>query len=102
MLCFPLVKAGWGVSGLIPGMIWVDVSVSSRTSSIVGLSERALGALASLPSDMSIGPFSIAEKLRAEQQPLFPGNVETSLARSLRVAWYVREAGVFHAVKRKE
>jgi CspA family cold shock protein len=32
---------------------------------------------------------------------LFPGNVETSLSRSLRVAWYVREAGVFYVAQAK-
>ena len=30
------------------------------------------------PSERIRGPFSFAEELRAEPQPLFPGNVETS------------------------
>jgi|KBSMisStandDraft_5_1062788.scaffolds.fasta_scaffold1969640_2 hypothetical protein len=45
----------------------------------------------------AFGPSPIAEVLRAERQPLFketfPGDVETSLARALRVARASAEQG---------
>ncbi len=52
---------------------------------------------------MSFGPSPIAEVLRAERQPLFketfPGDVETSLARALRVARASAEQGYLMQLK---
>jgi hypothetical protein len=66
-----------GAFGRTETRIWVDVSVSSRISRMV----RAPGigsVVGALVRQDDSGGFFIAEKLRAEPQPLFPGDVVTS------------------------
>jgi hypothetical protein len=80
--------------------------VSSQNSRIVRATGRALmlphRSLQCVP-----GPSPIAEVLRAERQPLltetFPGDVETSHARSLRVVRASAEQGYLRRITvRKE
>lgn len=80
--------------------------VSSQNSRIVRATGRALMP-GIIPFGVSPVPSPIAEVLRAERQPLFktetfPGDVETSHARSLRVSRASAEQGYFQAISRKE
>ena len=64
--------------GFTETRIWVDVSVSSSIHALHRFQELARDATVVLRHVQFVGPFSIAEKLRTEPQPLFPGDVETS------------------------
>lgn len=99
MLCFPLCGYEWEAfsrqrlkSGF--GLMFL---VSSQNSRIVRATGRALMP-GIIPFGVFPAPSPIAEVLRAERQPLFktetfPGDVETSHARSLRVAYASAEQG---------
>src|SRR5271165_2303354 len=74
----PLRLGEGGAFGRTETRIWVDVSVSSRISRIAWAPGICSDALALVRQGEFVDPFFFAQKLRAEPQPLFPGNVETS------------------------
>jgi hypothetical protein len=99
MLCFPLGGYEWEAFSRKRlecgfGLMFL---VSSQNSCIARVTGHA-SMPGIVPFGMFPAPSPIAEVLRAERQPLyktetFPGDVETSLARSLRVARASAEQG---------
>ena len=66
------------VLGFAETRIWVDVSVSSSIHALRRVPGTTRDATVVLRQGVFVGLFQLQEKLRAEPQPLFPGDVATS------------------------